>query len=48
MKKIILMAALSILISCNNKSNNTQNNTSDNNNTNITITTIPLKIQIKL
>lgn len=38
MKKIILMAALSILISCNSKSNNTQNNTEDNNNTNITIT----------
>ena len=38
MKKIILMAALSILISCNNKSNNTQNNTAVNNNTNITIT----------
>lgn len=38
MKKIILMAALSILISCNNKSNNTQNNTTINNNTNITIT----------
>ena len=39
MKKIILMAALSILISCNNnKSNNTQNNTTVNNNTNITIT----------
>ena len=38
MKKIILMAALSILISCNNKSNNTQNNTEVNNNTNITIT----------
>ena len=37
MKKIILMAALSILISCNNKSNNTQNDTEDNNNTNITI-----------
>ncbi|KLI33927.1 ankyrin repeat domain-containing protein [Brachyspira hyodysenteriae] len=38
MKKIILMAALSILISCNNKSNNTQNNTAanitTNNNTN--------------
>ncbi|MCZ9888687.1 ankyrin repeat domain-containing protein [Brachyspira hyodysenteriae] len=34
MKKIILMAALSILISCNNKSNNTQNNTTAN----ITIT----------
>ena len=39
MKKIILMTALSILISCNNnKSNNTQNNTTINNNTNITIT----------
>ena len=37
MKKIILMIALSILISCSNKSNNTQNNTEDNNNTNITI-----------
>ena len=34
MKKIILMTALSILISCNNKSNNTQNNTAAN----ITIT----------
>ena len=34
MKKIILMAALSILISCNNKSNSTQNNTTAN----ITIT----------
>ncbi|KLI60074.1 ankyrin repeat domain-containing protein [Brachyspira hyodysenteriae] len=38
MKKIILIIALSILISCNNKSNNTQNNTTVNNNTNITIT----------
>ena len=37
MKKIILMIALSILISCNSKSNNTQNDTEDNNNTNITI-----------
>ena len=39
MKKIILMAALSILIGCNNnKSNNTQNNTTVNSDTNITIT----------
>ena len=37
MKKVILMTALSILISCSNKSNNTQNNTTVNNNTNITI-----------
>ncbi|PPS22622.1 ankyrin repeat domain-containing protein [Brachyspira murdochii] len=38
MKKIILMTALSILISCNNnKPNNTQTNTTVNNNTNITI-----------
>ncbi|MBW5381484.1 ankyrin repeat domain-containing protein, partial [Brachyspira hampsonii] len=37
MKKIILMTALSILISCSNKSNNTQTNTTVNNNTNITI-----------
>ncbi len=33
MKKIILMTALSFLISCNNKSDNTQNNTTVNNNT---------------
>ena len=37
MKKIILITALSFLISCNNKSDNTQNNTTVNNNTNITI-----------
>ena len=38
MKKIILMIALSILISCNNnKSSNTQTNTTVNNNTNITV-----------
>ena len=33
MKKIILITALSFLISCNNKSDNTQNNTTVNNNT---------------
>ena len=37
MKKIILVIALSILISCNNKSDNIQNNTTVNNNTNIRI-----------
>ncbi|ADG72455.1 ankyrin repeat domain-containing protein [Brachyspira murdochii] len=37
MKKFILMVALSILISCSNKSNNTQNNITLNNNTNITV-----------